>query len=384
MKKKNILIFASVYIPGVKGGGPIRSIKNIIDHLGDMYNFYVITSDRDIGDCESYKDIDKNSWQTIGQAKVFYISPEWYSIKNIKKLISSIDWDYMYLNSFFGYEFSIIPLIIAKRNKKISQKILLAPRGELDKGALNIKRNKKAIYIRLSKLLKLYNDVIWHATCEAEKKYIESIFGKKSHVHIASNLPTKLENINYIDNKTQKVENQLKVVFLSRISRKKNLKFAIETMRNLEGNVSFDIYGPIEDKHYWKECKSLINELPSNIKVEYKGVISNEKVKNTLEKYDLFYLPTHGENFGHVIMEAFLSSCPVLISDLTPWNNLETYKVGWDVPLRDKSVYTSILQRLINCGEDIYKDLAKCAYAYGIKKATNYDDIINHSRLFEI
>jgi hypothetical protein len=42
-----------------------------------------------------------------------------------------------------------------------------------------------------------------------------------------------------------------------------------------------------------------------------------------LAEYDLFLFPTLGENYGHVISEALASGCPVVISDQTPWRNLE-------------------------------------------------------------
>ena len=35
------------------------------------------------------------------------------------------------------------------------------------------------------------------------------------------------------------------------------------------------------------------------------------------------FLPSKGENFGHIIMESLAASTPVIISDLTPWKDLE-------------------------------------------------------------
>ncbi len=33
MEKKNVLIFTGLYLPGVKGGGPIRTIYNLTSRL---------------------------------------------------------------------------------------------------------------------------------------------------------------------------------------------------------------------------------------------------------------------------------------------------------------------------------------------------------------
>ena len=35
------------YLPGYKSGGPVRTIVNLVDHLGDDIDFRIVTSDRD-------------------------------------------------------------------------------------------------------------------------------------------------------------------------------------------------------------------------------------------------------------------------------------------------------------------------------------------------
>ena len=68
--------------------------------------------------------------------------------------------------------------------------------------------------------------------------------------------------------------------------------------------ITFDIYGPKEDKRYWDLCKEIIDSLPKSIEVNYMGPIENENVNDMFQNYDLFFLPTKGENFGHVILES--------------------------------------------------------------------------------
>ena len=40
-----ILIILNGYIPGFKFGGPIRAIENLVHHLGDEFDFRIITRD---------------------------------------------------------------------------------------------------------------------------------------------------------------------------------------------------------------------------------------------------------------------------------------------------------------------------------------------------
>jgi len=81
-------IFTTIgsYLPGYKAGGPIRSVANLIDALGDDFEFRVVTSDRDLGEDKAYDGIVKGSWQSVGKANVRYLSPadmhlvSWYRL----------------------------------------------------------------------------------------------------------------------------------------------------------------------------------------------------------------------------------------------------------------------------------------------------------------
>ena len=49
----------------------------------------------------------------------------------------------------------------------------------------------------------------------------------------------------------------------------------------------------------------------------------------------LFLLPSHNENFGLVIAEALAHGVPALVTDTTPWRDLNTDGRGWCVPWSD-------------------------------------------------
>ena len=80
---------------------------------------------------------------------------------------------------------------------------------------------------------------------------------------------------------------------------------------------------------------TLIAQLPANVHVEHKGVVDSEQVGAQMSRYHLMYLPSQGENFGHVILESLMAGRPVLISDQTPWRGLADKHAGWDLPLDD-------------------------------------------------
>jgi glycosyltransferase involved in cell wall biosynthesis len=135
-------------------------------------------------------------------------------------------------------------------------------------------------------------------------------------------------------------------VFVSRISRTKNLKFALEVLKHVNSRVIFDIYGPKEDLEYWKECKDIITSLPNNIQVTYKGSLDNNEVIKIIAEYDFFFFPTRGENYGHVIRESLSVGTPVIISDQTPWKDLEKENVGFVIEDFNHKEYSELINKL--------------------------------------
>ena len=123
-------------------------------------------------------------------------------------------------------------------------------------------------------------------------------------------------------------------------------------MFGVEGNVHLDVYGVLEDKEYWNECKKKINTLPDNIKVEYKGLVSHDEVHETFRKYDAFIFPTFSENFGHVIAEALMVGCPVIISDQTPWLDVDSVKGGWSIPLENSGEFVHAIQEIVDADKN--------------------------------
>ncbi len=369
-----ILTLTGYYLPGYKAGGPIRTLANFVEWLGDDFQIAIVTSDRDLGDRLPYPNVRSGDWHSVGKAQVLYLPPQAFGLSAWRKVLGNLHYDLLYLNSFFS------PLtrktLFLRRIGQISKKpTVLAPRGELSRGALSLKRFKKQLYIHAAKSLGLYKNIIWQVSSQYEMQEILSIFGgtvngKTSFVCTAPNLPPRV-TFKTVLQRPLKQKGAAKIVFLSRIARKKNLDLALRFLGSIAGQVQFDIYGPIEDSSYWQECQTMISRLPENIQVRYRGEITPERVGEVFSQSHLLLFPTRGENFGHVILEALCGGCLVLTSDQTPWRNLASEKVGWDVPLSNLEEFGTALKELVSMSEPVFRERSQLAQEYGKRFAEN-------------
>lgn len=384
MKKPIILTFVGCYLPGFRAGGPIRTIANLVENLGDEFDFRIITSDRDLGEKKPYTSVKINEFNEVGKAKVFYASPKMMSLGNLRKLIRDIPHDVMYLNSFFNPRFTIRPLLLRLLGVLPDKPVVVAPRGEFSEGALKLKSPKKRTYIAFSKTMGLYKNVIWQASSEYEERDVRKWFGEFAVVHIAPDLTPAAATANreLYQNRRKKEKGFLKIIFLSRISPKKNLDGALRILKKAKGNLEMNIYGPVTDETYWEKCREIIDRMPDNAKVTYKGSVLHEEVSKIMAEHDLFFFPTHGENFGHVIHEALSVGTPVLISDQTPWRDLEKYRAGWDMPLGEEAKFIQTIKYCCMVDHTVYAKYNEGAIQFASQHFESYEVVDANRRLF--
>lgn len=342
MKKIKIICFVDYYLPGYKAGGPIRTISNLVEKLGDEFDFYIVTRDHDLKSNKCYPTIIKNKWNNIGKAKVFYLSnKDLFTFKTIRILYITPH-DLIYLNSFFSFYFSGIILFLNNLLKVTRSPIIIAPRGEFSPGALLIKRSKKFIYKFLLMKSNSLNKVYWQASNLNEYNNINK--------YKITNLDRVLiaENITISNNNTYSLSvrnpGPLRIIFISRISPMKNLDFLLEILSSVKSEIVLNIYGPKEDLEYWNLCNQYIDKLSSNIKVSYLGLLNPNDIGLSFKNNDLFILPTKGENFGHIIIESLNFGVPVIISDRTPWKP-DLREAVTCIPLENKIDWINTIER---------------------------------------
>jgi glycosyltransferase involved in cell wall biosynthesis len=386
-----VLTFVPYYLPGYKSGGPVRSIANLVARLGDEVRFVIVTADRDSGDSAPYPDVSTGERQRVGHADVVYVDASGSRARHIAALVRGAQPDVLYLNSFFSRPFSI-NIILLRRLRLIPWlPIVLAPRGEFSPGALQVKSGKKRAFLAASRSLRLHRDVLWQASTPFEAGDIRRSVGSverdgSSRIVvapiIASPQPPTATPVATRTTARAKRPDHLRVAFLSRVSMKKNLLGALQILQEVRGSLELNIYGPIEDPQYWRRCRDRIDALPGNVRATYHGPVAAADVPAVLADHDLFFLPTLGENYGHVIREALAAGTPVLISDQTPWRQLDAEQVGWDLPLERPDAFREVLERCIAMSAASFAGWSQRAAAYAWRHATDDSAVEANRRLF--
>ncbi|MFB8368089.1 glycosyltransferase family 4 protein [Pseudarthrobacter sp. NPDC055928] len=316
-----VLIFAPFYPPAYLGGGPIRTISAIAQGAPERYLPAVITSDTDLGQQQPLP-VPSGAWAEHEGVSTFYFSTK-KCVPFAKALTAGRAKrpDILYLSSFFNVKFSLIPQILHLFGFFGRSRVVIAPRGEFGLGALAIKSTRKRRFINAYRLFRLQRHIIWHASSLREANDIHSALGKEATVLIREN-DSALPQHSLAPSMQVPLVDQLRAVFIGRISVVKGLEDLIQSFADVRTSFKFDIYGPEEDIQYSARCRRAASELPSHIQVTFRGPIAHEKVRETLAGYDVMFFPTRGENFGHVIAEALSVSCPVVCADVTPWTGI--------------------------------------------------------------
>jgi glycosyltransferase involved in cell wall biosynthesis len=378
MAKKRILIFIDWYLPGYKAGGPIQSVANLVAHLRDEFQFSIVTRNTDYCETVPYHNIVSDAWnEQQDGTMVYYFSDEQLTRSNIRKVIRESDFDFLYLNGIFSFYFTLIPLFYMR--KKRSKPVIVAARGMFAESALDVKKVKKKFFMNAVRLFKLFNNVTFHATNESEKEDIQKVLGE-APVKVAGNFFQK--EINTSLPFREKKSGFVKLVNVARIAPEKNLLYALKALRQVKENIEFDFYGPVYNQEYWSECKFVLDDMPSNVKANYKGSVESSRVIKLLEQYHMMFMPTAGENFGHIILQSLSAGCPVIISDQTPWRDLSKKSVGWDLSLESTELFADRIDECARMGQGEYNRLSEAAFQLAKRYSENNEILEQNRNLF--
>ncbi len=359
MELPQVLAFIDWYKPFYKAGGPVRSMVNLVEHLQGKVDFHIVTGDRDYTATKTSMDVRTDTWVVGDKGEhIWYGSPNARSLKQWKALLRQRKWDAIYINGLYSKWSTIAPLWVLRGS---SQRRIVAVRGMLAKGPMRQSAAKKRAFLLAMKTTGCFKGVEFQATNAEEAEDIRRWIGRDAKVHLVPNLGRCMEPdaVTAID----KVPGRLSLVSVARIAPEKNTLYAIERLQGVNGDVRFDLYGTVYDQGYYKQCLRAAQQLPANVQVKFHGHIEQHEVARVLTDAHVLYMPSVGENFGHTMLEALMVGRPLLISDRTPWKELERLGAGWDLPLEEPSGFLNAVDRLVAMDQATYDRWSNGAFA---------------------
>lgn len=319
----------------------------------------------------------------MGKARVRYLAPRERTLTRLGRIVRETPHDVLYLSSSFSLRSTIFPLLLRRLGRLGDAAVILGPRGEFSPGAIQIRGVKKRVFLRVARALGLFRGIIWQASTELEGDDIRREIGPGAEIVEAIDVSPSYEDWTGGTTRPPKQPGAARCCFVSRISEKKNLDFALEILRGVTAPVAFDIYGPVDSAEYWSQCEAAIAALPPNVRVTTHGPVPHAALGSLLAGYDLFVFPTLGENFGHTILEALAAGCPVLVSDQTPWRDLQSAGIGWDLPLDDPDAFRRAIEEVIAMPEETHAKLRCNAREFALRAADPAPAIAQNRALFQ-
>lgn len=376
--RNKILIFNGYYYPSKNCGGPVTSIENIVNSCSDEYDFYIVCYNHDWNDTTPF-DLATNTWHENGKAKVMYVTDLYldFSLKHMRKLFTSLKPNLVWFSGVLTPNNKIVAAICGKR---MNIPVLFSPRGEVSADRIAIKRYKKIPYLRIIRLLGVFNECYFHGTSEDEIEGLNKFFNPPMD-HLF-----RIPNISILQQpdvkEYYKQSGTLRAMFFSRIHEVKNLLYAVKSVCKCKQRIIFDIYGPIESQEYWNECLKVYESAPDNITIKYNGVLSKTDIRETIQNHDCFIFPTINENYGHVIAECLANSRPVILSKgTTPWDDLNGL-AGCVIDLNQPEEFTSIIDHYASLDNSSFGEIIASTKKYFINKMLSDGAIEGHKKMF--
>lgn len=217
-----------------------------------------------------------------------------------------------------------------------------------------------AVVLETDILTKTYSDFFGLTNCFTISNF--RYFNEKQLVHSADS-------------------DEMKIIFLSRVREDKGVFDAINALKGVPSNakVSLSIYGELEMSE--NEKKKFFNAISLDERVSYKGEIVNQKVIETISKYDYFLFPTHcSEGMPGVLIESLLAGTPVISSRFTQVHDI--LKEGEDSILFnvcDVSEMSNIINDLY-----LHRDKREKMSNFAVKNSKKFTYLENRKKLFEI
>ena len=228
---------------------------------------------------------------------------------------------------------------------------ILSPRGMFSFYSFNhnIHPIKKKVFFEWLSKPVLKNQT-FHATAISEQKEIISLFGENAKVFTLPNLlqfpDISLGDIQNSSNENASITTSpLKILFISRIDKKKGIEIllkSIELLNNKGVFIELTIIGSGTD-NYINNLKELVSSLNITSNVLWKGSVEWRAKFEDILATDILILPSYNENFANIILETLYAGRPVILTKYVGLSDyVEDNNMGWVIDTKPDDIVTAV------------------------------------------
>jgi glycosyltransferase involved in cell wall biosynthesis len=376
-----ILILNDFFFPSPGGG--YRAITNLVAPLAGVVSFSFLSTPSNDARDGSLPGVSCHDWQDEGDYFVRRIPWRFRSIRQVGQAVKSQNPELIISASLMS---TFTPLLLIWRGLRFRSRdtppILLMPQGELMQGALAIRPRKKAAYLRILRASRATQNVQWWASTDEERIAILQYFPSA----IVHQIQIPPPGIDVVQNLMPDLAPGFRILFASSINKKKRPSVLVEALclalRDFPRPATLTICGSVHDQEEQQRCVALAGRAPACLHIENLGPIAPQEVANQLKACHVLALPTLGENYGYVIIEALANSRPVLCGKETPWTKMLAAGAG-EVVEDSVEAWTEALSKWLALNTTELKDRSDQAFQAAFQFFLKNEVSLEAKRLFE-
>ena len=302
------------YIPSIdrKDGGTSTYMQLLGKSLGLLADVHIMTHKTD-----NPLRIENCNLHYIPHYKPF--SGKWEAA--VSDILTMVEPDIVHINCCWIPDCAAIQRL-AQRS---GHKVVLSPHGMLEPWIIRrhyLSRKLPALLLYQKAAVRHADHI--HSTADSEKENLLKL-GYNKNIEVVG-LGIDSDNIT-IKKSWAKTHT---ILFLSRVHKKKGVDFLIQACSILRKEL--DGYNVIiageGDTEYVAHLKMKIAEESLGDVVKLAGGVYGEEKWSLIQSADFFVLPTYSENFGLAVAESLASGTPVITTDGTPWQDVDSHDCG--------------------------------------------------------
>jgi glycosyltransferase involved in cell wall biosynthesis len=236
--------------------------------------------------------------------------------------------------------------------------LVVSPRGMLEPWSLRQSPWLKRWALVLWERATLRQAALLHATAQAEAEQFAAL-GFHNPVAVVPNglalppPPAAPRNTNH------------RALFLARLHPKKGADLLLRAWARSGAPLKgwrLDLAGP-DEGGFRAHLERETGRLGLSDSVHFHGPVYGDEKWDLIRNADLFILPSHSENFGNAVAEALSQGVPVITTQGTPWQELQTRGCGWWIPLTEEALAGALAQAF-SCEPSILAEMGHRASAW--------------------